>query len=110
MKRIITVTLLAISANAFSAPPPPPVFNLMVQTEDVKSALNTAMDAIPAIEKGKKYEVRIEVREHPAPPQNPSDRSKEKPSLKDVEGKNPPPKPDLKETEGNKPHPKPDAE
>ncbi|MFH6894484.1 hypothetical protein ACHCAL_10555 [Providencia huaxiensis] len=98
MKSVITVTLLVLSTYAFSAPPPPPVFNLMVQTEDVKSALNTAMKNIPAIEKGKKYEVRIEVREHPARAQNSSDRpkeKKEKPSLKDVEGKNPASKPDV---------------
>ncbi|QXB04819.1 hypothetical protein [Providencia rettgeri] len=108
MKKIITVTLLALSANAFSAPPPP-VFNLMVQTDDVSSALNTAMKNMPAIEKGKKYEVRVEVREHPVPPQNSSERPKEKPALKDAEG-NPPPKPDLKETEDKKPHPKLDIE
>ncbi|MEY0282589.1 hypothetical protein AB7W07_22110 [Providencia rettgeri] len=64
MKKIITVALFAASASALSAPPPnPTVFNLSVQTEDVNSALEHATKNIPVLDKGKKYEVRVEVRE-----------------------------------------------
>ena len=101
MKKIIAVALFAASASAFSAPPPnPPVFNLSVQTEDVNSALEHATKNIPTLDKGKKYEVRVEVRELQLHPKEhdtkkaPKDE-KEKLSPKEHDGKNPPPKPDV---------------
>ncbi|MEY0026685.1 hypothetical protein AB7W40_22240 [Providencia rettgeri] len=99
MKKIITVALFAASASALSAPPPnPTVFNLSVQTEDVNSALEHATKNIPVLDKGKKYEVRVEVRElQPHPKEHdvkkaPKDE-KEKLPPKEHDGKNPPPKP-----------------
>lgn len=64
MKKLITVDLFVMSANAFSASPPnPPVFNLSVQTEDVNSVLEHVTKNTLALDKGKKYEVCVEVRE-----------------------------------------------
>ncbi|MEX9839377.1 hypothetical protein [Raoultella planticola] len=100
MRKIIAVALFAVSANALSAPPPnPPVFNLSVQTEDVNSALEHATKNIPALDKGKKYEVRVEVGElKPQPkehdPRKALKEEKEKRPPKERDGKNPPPTPD----------------
>ncbi|ELJ3714853.1 hypothetical protein [Escherichia coli] len=54
-------------------PPPaqPPLYALSQQTTTPAETLSTVVKNIPAVEKGKKYEVRVEVREvTPAPAPN----------------------------------------
>ncbi|HAX4744803.1 TPA: hypothetical protein JZF62_004573 [Escherichia coli] len=52
------------------APPPaqPPLYALSQQTTTPAETLSTVVKNIPAVEKGKKYEVRVEVREVTPPP------------------------------------------
>ncbi|MFV5711989.1 hypothetical protein AB1F67_18040 [Escherichia coli] len=52
------------------APPPaqPPLYALSQQTTTPAEILSTVVKNIPAVEKGKKYEVRVEVREVTPPP------------------------------------------
>ncbi|EKB8578075.1 hypothetical protein ACS5WW_004494 [Salmonella enterica subsp. enterica serovar Kentucky] len=52
------------------APPPaqPPLYALSQQTTTSAETLNTVVKNIPAVEKGKKYEIRVEVREVTPPP------------------------------------------
>ncbi|HAW8214985.1 TPA: hypothetical protein JLR76_004322 [Escherichia coli] len=52
------------------APPPaqPPLYALSQQTTTPAETLSTVVKNIPAIEKGKKYEIRVEVREVTPPP------------------------------------------
>ena len=50
-------------------PPPSPVYAITWQTDAPNDALNTAVKNVPVLEKGKRYEVRVEVKElPPAPP------------------------------------------
>ncbi len=51
------------------APPPaqPPLYALSQQTTTPAETLSTVVKNIPAVEKGKKYEIRVEVREMTPP-------------------------------------------
>ncbi|HAY0217299.1 hypothetical protein RCM99_10970 [Escherichia coli] len=51
-------------------PPPPqsPVYAITWQTDAPNDALNTAVNNVPVLEKGKRYEVRVEVKELPSAP------------------------------------------
>ncbi|MWP55418.1 hypothetical protein GQN25_25835, partial [Escherichia coli] len=49
----------------------PPLYALSQQTTTPAETLSTAVKNIPALEKGKKYEVRVEVREITPPPPAP---------------------------------------
>ncbi|ECF0596680.1 TPA: hypothetical protein L1360_002331 [Escherichia coli] len=55
------------------APPPaqPPLYALSQQTTTPAETLSAAVKNIPALEKAKKYEVRVEVREITPPPPAP---------------------------------------
>lgn len=50
-------------------PPPAPVYAVTQQTDTPNDTLSNAVKNVPVIEKGKHYEVRIEVKELPLPPQ-----------------------------------------
>lgn len=67
---LIAAAIMGCSAMASAAPPPaqPPLYALSQQTTTPAETLSTVVKNIPAVEKGKKYEVRVEVREvTPAP-------------------------------------------
>ncbi|HAX4824344.1 TPA: hypothetical protein JZG04_004653 [Escherichia coli] len=66
----IATAMMGCSAMALAAPPPaePPLYALSQQTTTPAETLNTVVKNIPAVEKGKKYEVRVEVREVTPPP------------------------------------------
>ncbi|HBM7351618.1 hypothetical protein [Klebsiella oxytoca] len=92
MKRtLLAATLLACTAGAFASPdneiqaplqkggpammlppPPAPTYAVIQQTDSPNEALNTIVKNVPELEKGKKYEVRLEVKELPSPPQGPA--------------------------------------
>jgi hypothetical protein len=50
------------------APKPAPLYSTSMQTQDPVAALESAVKNVPALEKGKKYEIRVEVKELPPPP------------------------------------------
>ena len=83
-KALLAVTLVACSASVFAAPadmtrpehhnngrvsfmgpPPAPLYLIMQQTDSPNETLNNAVKNVPALEKGKRYEVRLEVKELP---------------------------------------------
>ena len=53
-------------------PHPSPVYAITWQTDAPNDALNTAVKNVPALEKGKRYEVRVEVKELPPAPPKPA--------------------------------------
>ena len=89
-KTLLTSALLTCAAAAFAAPqphegpmphpgekechammgpPPAPVYSVTEQTANPAEALNSVVKNVPALEQGKKYEIRVEVKElPPAPP------------------------------------------
>lgn len=92
-KTVFATLLVACAASAIAAPngehkpehngkpcshmmPPPPVYAVIQQTAPPKETLTTAVQNAPALEKGKHYEVRVEIKElppvpHPAPDAKP---------------------------------------
>lgn len=89
-KTLLATVLVTCAASAFAAPngehkpehhgkqcsemmppppPQPPVYAVIQQSETPKETLSSAIQNVPAPEKGKRYEVRVEVKElPPAPP------------------------------------------
>ncbi|MFV0847026.1 hypothetical protein ACNHQJ_26410 [Klebsiella quasipneumoniae] len=93
-KTLLATTLLACAAGAFASPdiemkpaplpkggpammlpPPAPTYAVIQQTNSPNDTLNIIVKNVPELEKGKKYEVRLEVKELPSPPQ---DRAQQK--------------------------------
>lgn len=89
---LLTSTLLICSASSFAAPqphegpepgdkgfhaimppPPAPTYAVTEQTSKPNEALNNIVKNTPVMEQGKKYEVRVEVRELPPAPPAPKD-------------------------------------
>ncbi|WP_226571085.1 hypothetical protein [Mangrovibacter yixingensis] len=106
-KALVAVCLMAAGATAFAAQqetaksahhegqkmmaprghgqfmPPmmmPPVYQSSMQTSDPAEALKKLTGDVPALEKGKRYDVRVEVRELPPLPPVPAPAAKEKPA------------------------------
>lgn len=86
-KTVFAALLVACAASAFAAPngehkpehsdkpcshmmppPPPPIYAVTQQTDSPKEALNSAVQNAPALEKGKHYEIRMEIKELPPVP------------------------------------------
>lgn len=87
-KTLLTATLLACTASVIAAPaertrpahhnnehpefmgPPPaqPLYLIMQQTDAPNDTLNNAVKNVPTLEKGKRYEIRLEVKELPPLP------------------------------------------
>ncbi|HAX9352486.1 TPA: hypothetical protein JTD69_004010 [Escherichia coli] len=67
---LIAAAIMGCSGMVFAAPQPaqPPLYALSQQTTTPAETLNTVVKNIPAVEKGKKYEIRVEVREVTPPP------------------------------------------
>ncbi|HAW0924450.1 TPA: hypothetical protein JLL08_004588 [Escherichia coli] len=59
---------LAAPESAPSAGQLPPLYALSQQTTTPAETLSAVVKNIPAVEKGKKYEIRVEVREVTPPP------------------------------------------
>lgn len=87
-KAFLAVTLVACTASVFAAPadmtmperhnngrpnfmgpPPAPLYLIMQQTDSPNETLSNAVKNMPTLEKGKRYEVRLEVKELPPAPQ-----------------------------------------
>lgn len=87
-KALLAVSLLACTASVFATPtdmtrpehhnsgranfmgpPPAPLYLIMQQTDSPNETLNNAVKNVPTLEKGKRYEVRLEVKELPPAPQ-----------------------------------------
>jgi len=88
-KALLTATLITCTASVFAAPvdrvrpahhnserpdfmaPPPaqPLYLIMQQTDSPNDTLSNAVKNVPILEKGKRYEVRLEVKELPPLPQ-----------------------------------------
>lgn len=70
---LIAAAIMGCSGMALAAPPPaqPPLYALSQQTTTPAETLSAAVKNIPALEKAKKYEVRVEVREITPPPPAP---------------------------------------
>jgi hypothetical protein len=85
---LLTVTLIACTASVFAAPtditrpephnngrsnfmgpPPAPLYLIMQQTDSPNETLSNTVKNMPTLEKGKRYEVRLEVKELPPAPQ-----------------------------------------
>lgn len=81
---LIAAAIMGCSGMVFAAPQPapsaeqlpppcqerlvPPLYALSQQTTTPAETLSTVVKNIPAVEKGKKYEIRVEVREVTPPP------------------------------------------
>ncbi|WP_058912152.1 hypothetical protein [Entomohabitans teleogrylli] len=86
---LLATVLLSCAAGAFAAPtnhearpqsgpkpchgmmmpPPAPIYAVSQQTDDPKAALDNVVKNVPELEKGKKYEIRVVVKELPAKPE-----------------------------------------
>ncbi|WP_152687274.1 hypothetical protein [Klebsiella aerogenes] len=56
-------------------PPPAPAYAVTEQTANPTEALNSMIKNVPTLKQGKKYEVRVEVKELPPVPPAPQDTS-----------------------------------
>jgi len=90
-KALLAATLMACAASAVAAPaerarpahhnnerpemmgppPAPPLYLIMQQTDSPNETLNNVVKNVPVLEKGKRYEIRLEVKELPPAPQQP---------------------------------------
>jgi len=88
-KVLLAATLITCTASVFAAPaertraahhnnerpemmgppPAPPLYLIMQQTDSPNETLNNAVKNVPVLEKGKRYEIRLEVKELPPAPQ-----------------------------------------
>lgn len=87
-KTLLAATLIACTASAFAAPtertrpaphnnerpdlmgpPPAPLYLIMQQTDSPNETLNNVVKNVPVLEKGKRYEIKLEVKELPPAPQ-----------------------------------------
>ena len=88
-KALLAVTLTICTASVFAAPtdgtrpaphrneradlmgfpPAPPLYLIMQQTDSPNETLNNVIKNVPVLEKGKRYEIKLEVKELPPVPQ-----------------------------------------
>lgn len=88
-KALLAATLIACVTSAFAAPgerakpahhnnerpdlmappPAPPLYLIMQQTDSPNETLNNVVKNVPTLEKGKRYEIKLEVKEIPPAPQ-----------------------------------------
>ena len=88
-KALLAATLMACAASAVAAPaerarpahhnnerpemmgppPAPPLYLIMQQTDSPNETLRNAVKNVPVLEKGKRYEIKLEVKELPLVPQ-----------------------------------------
>lgn len=67
---ICTVSVFAAPAERtgpapHTPPPAPPLYLIMQQTDSPNETLNNVIKNVPALEKGKRYEIKVEVKELP---------------------------------------------